>query len=99
MAKVIGPLEHWLGLGCRSFTRLASARFDRKLTFRERLVFGVHWLVCSICRQQASHNHCLHKLLRLGGQDQKLCDAATLSAESKAKLREKISEELANNSP
>ena len=97
MAVVMHPLERLLGLGCRSFTRLASVRLDRGLTFRERLVFCVHWLVCSICRRQASHNRCLHELLRRGGQDQKLCDGGALSAEAKAKLREKISGELAGN--
>ncbi|MFM2294940.1 MAG: hypothetical protein RLZZ350_1353 [Verrucomicrobiota bacterium] len=92
LAVVMHPLERLLGLGCRTFTRLASARLDRALTLRERIGYALHWLMCSICRQQAARGQCLHELLKLG-HGEKLSEA-TLSAEAKAKLRERVQAEL-----
>jgi hypothetical protein len=92
MAVVMHPLERLLGLGCRTFTRLASARLDRTLTWRERGGYALHWLLCSICRRQAARGKCLHELLKFD-RGEKLSDA-TLSADAKTKLRERVQAEL-----
>jgi hypothetical protein len=96
MAVVLHPLERLLGLGCRTFTRLASARLDRALTVRERIGYALHWLMCSICRQQAARGKCLHELLRRATSSP-LASNTTLPTETKSALREKLRAELANN--
>ena len=98
MTTLIGPLEHWLGLGCRSYTRLASERLDRRLTLRDRLVCRLHWLICSICRAQNRRTEHLHELFKLAGGGQKLCDSAKMSDEAREKMRRQLAEELKSGS-
>ncbi len=50
MHKLIGPVLHAFGLSCRRFNELASLRLDVPLTFKERISFTLHRMVCSICR-------------------------------------------------
>jgi hypothetical protein len=49
---MMGFAEYLLGIGCRSFIRLVSARYERPLGPGERLRQSIHRAMCRICRQQ-----------------------------------------------
>ncbi|MFV1995808.1 MAG: hypothetical protein ACC661_10260 [Verrucomicrobiales bacterium] len=50
MHAVIGPFMNILGLSCRHFSELCTARQDRSLTFPEKVRFRIHAIICSLCR-------------------------------------------------
>lgn len=49
-------------LNCKEATRLASDRFERRLTLSERINFLVHLMMCPFCRRFARQIGWLHDL-------------------------------------
>ena len=97
LAAVAGPLEKILGITCRDFTWLASAKLDRSLTFVERGQYLLHRLVCSLCRKQERRMRQLNRLagdvLTRAGDETKV----QLDAEARARIRERLAQELKRN--
>jgi hypothetical protein len=87
-------MEKLLGLTCRDFTRLASARLDRPLAGGERRRYFLHRLMCDVCRRQEKRllqlNHLAGEAIRRTGDDThvKLPDAA------RDRIRDRVAQEL-----
>ncbi len=97
-AAVAGPLEKILGITCRDFTQLASAKLDQPLSAGERSRYLLHRLLCDICRRQENRmrqlNHLASATLRQAGDDAMV----TLDDEARERIRKRILEELHNGS-
>lgn len=93
MNAVLGPLEHWLKLDCRSFTRLASEKLDRPLTSGERLRYRLHRIVCAICRRQDNRLQRLHKVVHQAAQHPAK-GQEELPNEARERIRQRVAEEL-----
>jgi len=95
--------ESLLGMSCRSFIRLVSARYERPLGPGERLRQRIHRAMCRICRQQELRMAQLHDLARDIGQvstdsaDEAQHPAVELSPEAVARIRRAMDE--ASNRP
>ena len=48
MMHVMGPVEYISNLTCRSFTRLASEKYERPLTTGERIRQAIHRAMCGL---------------------------------------------------
>lgn len=59
-----GPVMKLLGLSCRNYAELCSARLDRALTSGEHLRFRFHGLICHLCRPLPRHLEQLRTLTR-----------------------------------
>jgi len=95
---MLGPLEKVLGVSCRDFTRLASAKLDQPLSVGERSRYFLHRLICDICRRQEKRMHQLNRLasatLQRAGDDAMV----KLDDEARERIRKRILEELHNGS-
>jgi hypothetical protein len=94
LAAVAGPLEKILGITCRDFTQLASARLDRALTGGERVRYVLHRLACGLCRKQERR---VQQLNRLAGDVLKRAaaePAVKLDDEARSRIRERLAREL-----
>lgn len=60
---ILGRLEYWLNLDCKSFIRLASDRFERPLHRRERFRQAIHRAICHLCRLHEKRMDQLHRLV------------------------------------
>lgn len=94
MGAVLGPVERWLNLDCRSFTRLASERLDRPLAFGERVRYRLHRLYCSLCRRHDNRIGRLRQLLRLAARPSSQREPPELPAESRERIRQRVTDEL-----
>jgi hypothetical protein len=94
LAAVAGPLEKILGITCRDFTWLASAKLDRPLTLMERSRYFLHRIVCSLCRKQERR---MQQLNRLAGDvivRTEKDNASQLPEDARARIRERLAREL-----
>jgi hypothetical protein len=96
LAAVAGPLEKILGITCRDFTQLASARIDRTLTGGERVRYVLHRLACGLCRKQERRVRQLNQLA--GDVLKRAADepAVKLDDEVRSRIRERVLRELKN---
>lgn len=94
LAAVAGPLEKILGITCRDFTQLASAKLDRSLTLFEGSRYLLHRLVCSLCRKQERRMRQLNRLagdvLMQAGSDA----TVKLDAKVRARIAQRVLEEI-----
>lgn len=88
------PLLMPLRLTCRHFAELCSARLDRPLTDREKLLFKVHAVICSFCRPMPDEFEKLRHLIRCcESHAEPATDAKPLSKEAEARIREALARE------
>jgi hypothetical protein len=78
-------------LTCREAVRLVSAREDRPLRPAERLGLLFHLMICTWCRRFAHQVRVLTGVLRAGPADVSMPPDARLDAESRARIRTRLS--------
>jgi len=95
---ILGPVEKALGISCRDFTQLASAKLDQPLSAGEHCRYFLHRLICDICRRQEKRLRQLNRLasatLKQAGDDAMV----KLDDEARERIRKRILEELRNGS-
>jgi hypothetical protein len=94
MSKLLGPLERWMKLDCRTFTRLASENLDRPLTFGERFRYRLHRIICAICRQQDKRMQQLRDVVHEAAQSPVTASQEELPNEARERIRQRVAEEL-----
>jgi predicted anti-sigma-YlaC factor YlaD len=83
-------------LTCKETSYLASKKLDKKLTFRERMDFFLHTVMCSLCRHYARDINKLHLLLLKAGKTGKtlLPESAKLTEQSRNRIKQALDKVL-----
>lgn len=89
------PLMKLMGLSCRQFAELASARMDCPLTRWQSLRFRFHRAMCGLCRRLPNQLENLRVLTRHAceAEEEPPVDGVALSPEARQRLREALEAE------
>lgn len=83
-------------LTCKEASFLASKKLDKKLTYRERIDFYLHTVMCSLCRHYAKEIEALHKLMKKLGKSkgEVLSENGKLPEQSRKRIKQEIDKVL-----
>ena len=94
---MLGPVEKALGVSCRDFTRLASAKLDQPLSAGERSRYLLHRLICDICRRQERRMRQVNALAAESLRRASSTTEAQLDAAARERIRERVAREIAGS--
>jgi hypothetical protein len=75
---------------CKQTTEVISQQMERSLSVRERLLLKVHLWVCAWCQWYLEQLQVMRSTLRAGATDGSATVTATLSAEARERIKNKI---------
>ncbi len=95
MHAAMGPVLNRLGLSCRHFAFLCSAKRDRPLSVGERFRLRLHGFLCGLCRPLPARLDELGHLARETGRDAEgdSLPVTPLDPESAARIRRALERE------
>lgn len=91
MEKLMNTILGWLNLTCQDTSPLISEMMDHRVTFFKRLKIRIHLALCGVCLYYKDQLETIRALSKnLGREDFPVKKDATLSQESKDKIKKMI---------